>query len=74
LFDEKNVDLVHVDPRLILEDLYDLEDWHKGNPLPSVGRDVGLQEFQLYITEYSKNTGDVYCCDAKKAGTPRWGW
>ncbi len=70
LFDEKNVDLVHVDPRLIIEDHYDLADWHKENPLPPEGRDVGLPEFQLYVTEYSKNKGDVYCCGEKKAETP----
>jgi hypothetical protein len=74
LFDEKNVDLVDVDPRLIIEDLYDLAEWYKKNPLQSVGRDVGVREFQLYITEYGKSTGAVYCCGAKKAETPRWGW
>lgn len=67
LFDGENVDLVQVDPRLVFDDLYDLEAWEKGNLLPPAGRDVGLREFQLYITEYSKNKGDVYCCSAKKS-------
>jgi hypothetical protein len=75
LFDGENVDLVHVDPRLVFDDHYDLEDWKKKNPLPPAGRDVGLPEFQLYVTEYSKNKGDVYCCGEKKAATPpRWRW
>jgi len=74
LFDEENVDLVHVDPRLVFDEFYDLEDWKKENPLPPVGRDVGLREFQLYIAGHSKNNGDVYCCGEKKVETPRWTW
>ena len=74
LFDEENVDLVHVDPRLVFDEFYDLEDWKKENPLPPVGRDVGLREFQLYIAGHSKNNGDVYCCGEKKVETQRWTW
>jgi len=72
LFDGDDVDLVHVAPRLVFHDLYDLETWEEGNPLPPAGRDVGLREFQLYITEYSENEGDVYCCNAKKAEARKW--
>ncbi|MDY6950223.1 MAG: hypothetical protein SWE60_01815 [Thermodesulfobacteriota bacterium] len=72
VFDGDNVGLVHVAPHLVFEDLHDLEAWEKGNPLPPSGRDVGLREFRLYITEYSKRKGDVYCCNAKKAETRKW--
>ena len=74
LFDGENVDLVHVDPRLVFDDFYDLDAWEKGNPPPSTGRSVELGEFRLFMVEYSKAEGDVYCCDAKKAQTQRWGW
>jgi hypothetical protein len=72
LFDEEKVELIHVDPRLILDDFYDLETWEKRNPVPLTGRDVGVREFQLYIKEYSKNQGDVYCCSAKKFEKRNW--
>ena len=72
LFDRDSVELVHVDPYLVFDDFYDLEVWKKGNPLPPEGRDVGLPEFQLYITEYRKNQGDVYCCSAKRVETRKW--
>lgn len=72
VFDGDNVELVHVAPHLVFDDLYDLDAWEKGHPLPPAGRDVGLREFQRYITEYSKHKGDVYCCNAKKAETRTW--
>ena len=72
LFDGENVELVHVAPHLVFEHLYDLAAWEKGNPLPPAGRHVGLGEFQLYITEYSKKNGNVYCCSAKKAEIRKW--
>jgi len=72
LFDGDDVDLVHVDPRLVFDDVYDLDAWHKGNPKSTTGRSVELKEFRLFILEYTKNKGHVYCCSEKKAETRKW--
>jgi hypothetical protein len=72
LFDADNVELVHVAPRLVFDDLYDLDAWNKGNPKSTTGRSVELKEFRLFMLEYMKNKGDVYCCNAKKAETRKW--
>jgi hypothetical protein len=70
LFDGESVDLVHVAPRLVFDDYYDLDAWKKGNPQVPIGRSVELREFRLFMMEYSKNKGDVYCCCVKRAYTP----
>lgn len=72
LFDGDNVELVHVAPHLVFDDLCDLEAWNKGNPKSTTGRSVELKEFRLFILEYIKNTEDAYCCGAKKAETQKW--
>ena len=72
LFDRDNVDLAHVAPHLVLNDRSDLDAWNKGNPQSTTGRSVELKEFRLFILEYMKNKGDVYCCSAKKAERREW--
>lgn len=72
LFDGDNVELVHVAPHLVFDDVYDLDAWNKGNPESTTGRSVELKEFRLCMLEYKKNKGDVYCCSAKKAETRKW--
>lgn len=71
LFDREDVDLVNVAPRLVLDNLDDLDAWYERNPEAPAGRSVNLQEFRLYMLEYSKNKGDVYCCSAKKVKSRR---
>ena len=65
LFDGDDVELVHVAPHLVFNDYSDLRAWNEGNPESTTGRSVGLREFRLFILEYTKNKGHVYCC-AKK--------
>ena len=72
LFDGDNVELVYVAPHLVLDDLYDLAGWYDKNPQASTGRSVELKEFRVFMLEYGKNKGDVYCCSAKKAETRMW--
>ena len=72
LFEGDNVGLVHVAPHLVLNDRSDIDAWKKGNPQSTTGRSVELKEFRLFILEYMKNKGDVYCCSAKKAVRPEW--
>ena len=72
LFDEEGVELVRVAPCLVFDDLYDLDAWNKGNPTSTTGRSVEFKEFRLFMLEYMKNKGEVYCCSAKKAETRRW--
>ena len=72
LFDGDNVELVHVAPHLVFDALYDLNAWNKENPKTTTGRSVELKEFRLFILEYMKNKGHIYCCSTKKAETPKW--
>ena len=71
LFDMEDVDLVDVAPRLVLDNLDDLAAWHRRNPEAPSGRSVNLQEFRLYMTEYSKNKGDIHCCSEKQVKSRR---
>jgi hypothetical protein len=72
LFDQDCVELVHVAPHLVFDDLSDLNSWHKGNPESASGRRVELKEFRLFMLEYNKSKGKVYCCSAKRAKTRKW--
>ena len=72
LFDGDNVELIHVAPHLVFDDFYDLSAWNKPNSKTSTGRSVELKEFRLFMVEYMKNRGDVYCCSAKKAERRTW--
>jgi hypothetical protein len=71
LFDREDVDLVDVAPRLVLDNLDDLAAWHKRRSEAPAGRSVNLQEFRLFMLEYSKNKGDVHCCGAPKVKSRR---
>lgn len=72
LFDGDTVELVHVAPHLVFDDLFELDAWNKGNPKMTGGRSVELKEFRLFMLEYMKNKGDVYCCSTKKAEGRKW--
>lgn len=72
LFDGDDVELVHVAPHLVFDDFYNLDAWKKGNPKTTTGREVELKEFRLFVLEYMKNNGDVYCCSDKKTETRNW--
>ena len=72
LFDGDNVELVQAAPHLVFDHFSDLDAWNKGNPKSTTGRSVELKEFRLFMLEYSKNKGCVYCCSAKKAKTRKW--
>ena len=72
LFDGDDVELVHVAPHLVFDDLSALDAWNQGNPKSATGRSVELKEFRLFILDYGENKGDAYCCSAKKVETRKW--
>ena len=73
LFDGDAVELVHVAPHLVFDNMFDLEAWKAGNPAPATGRNVELKEFRLFILGYKEsNKGNVYCCSAKKSDMRMW--
>jgi hypothetical protein len=72
LFDGDKVKLFHIAPHLVFRRLSDPEAINRRNPKSTTGRSVELNEFRLFMLEYMKNKGDVYCCSAKKTETQKW--